>query len=82
MATNLGGLTDTIVPYPHPKCTGFTFPEATAEAFLASIRQAVAVFDRPEEWDKIKQRAMRADFSWERSAARYLEVYKELGIDI
>jgi starch synthase len=82
VATNLGGLTDTIVPYPHPKCTGFTFPEATAEAFLASIRQAVDVFDRPKEWDKIKQRAMLADFSWERSAARYLEVYRDLGIDV
>ena len=82
VATNLGGLSDTIVPYPHPECTGFTFPEATAESFLQSIRQAVEVFDRPQEWDQIKKRAMLADFSWERSASRYLEVYRELGIDV
>jgi starch synthase len=82
VATNLGGLSDTIIPYPHPESTGFTFPEATADAFLASIRQAVDVFERPHEWDQIKHRAMLADFSWERAATRYIEVYRELGIDV
>jgi len=82
VATNLGGLSDTIIPYPDPKCTGFTFPEATAEAFLQSIREAVAVFGKPAEWEKIKRRAMQADFSWERAAKRYLEVYRELGVDV
>jgi starch synthase len=44
--------------------------------------EAVEVFDRPDEWKRIMHRAMRADFSWERSAARYMEVYRELGIDV
>jgi starch synthase len=82
VATNLGGLSDTIIPYPHPESTGFTFPEATADAFLQSIREAVDVYERPHEWDQIKHRAMRADFSWERAAERYFEVYRELGIDV
>jgi len=82
VATNLGGLSDTIVGYPHPKCTGFTFPQATAEAFLASIEQAVSVFSKPREWARIRERAMRADFSWERAAKRYLEVYRELGVNV
>ncbi|MBV5324893.1 MAG: hypothetical protein J0626_06295, partial [Rhodospirillaceae bacterium] len=82
VATNLGGLSDTIVAYPHPECNGFTFPEATADAFLQSIRQAVDVYDRPAEWESIRKRAMHTDYSWERSAAHYLEVYRELGIDV
>ncbi|GFK96035.1 Glycogen synthase [Fundidesulfovibrio magnetotacticus] len=82
VATNLGGLSDTIVPYPHPECTGFTFPEATAESFLESILQAVEVYQRPTEWAGIMRRAMQADFSWERAGARYLEVYSELGVHV
>jgi len=82
VATNLGGLTDTIVPYPHPESTGFTFPSATPEHFLESILQAVDVYSRPQEWDQLRHRAMRADFSWERSATRYVETYREMGIDI
>ena len=82
VATSLGGLSDTIVPYPHPESTGFTFPSATPEHFLESILQAVEVYDRPQEWDQIRHRAMQADYSWERSAARYVETYREMGIDI
>ncbi len=82
VATNLGGLTDTIIPYPDPACTGFTFAQATADHFLESIRQAVDVYSRPREWQAIMARAMQADFSWERSARQYLSVYRELGIDV
>ncbi|MGE4506666.1 MAG: glycogen synthase, partial [Desulfovibrionaceae bacterium] len=82
VATSLGGLSDTIVAYPRPDCTGFTFPEAEAEPFYQSICQALDVFSRPDEWAAIRNRAMRTDYSWERAAARYVEVYREMGVDI
>ena len=82
VATNVGGLADTIVPYPHPDCTGFTFARANAGSFLESIRQAVAVFERPAEWSGIVDRAMRVDLSWERAAARYIDAYRDLGAGV
>lgn len=82
VATNLGGLSDTIIAHPHPRSTGFTFPEATAESFHSCIMDAVNVYSQPQQWKAIMARAMQADFSWERSAARYLDVYREMGVDV
>jgi glycogen synthase len=38
----------------------------------------VAAFRRPEEWRILVNNTMAADFSWERSAAAYLALYKTL----
>jgi starch synthase len=80
VATDLGGLSDTIIPYPNPDSTGFTFASADPEQFLQCIRQAVEVYGQPKKWNALCQRAMQADFSWQRAAEKYIEAYKELGL--
>lgn len=73
-----GGLDDTVVPF-DPKTgegNGFKFVEATAEALLAAVREALACYrDRPV-WRRLVGNGMAADFSWTRSAGEYVEVYR------
>ncbi len=82
VATAVGGLRDTIVPWPDPAATGFTFAAADPDLFYAAIRDAIDVYSRPDEWRDMIVRAMRADFSWEKAARAYIEVYRELGADL
>ena len=75
-----GGLADTIVDPDHPagrRPTGFLFSPATPTGLAIAIRRAERVFRRsPEEWMALCDNAMRCDFSWHKSAARYVETYQ------
>jgi len=80
VATAVGGLKDTIVPYPDPRATGFTFSRTDAEGFYAAICQALDLWRTNKKyWKGMVDRAMSQDFSWEHSAAQYIELYRSLG---
>ena len=73
-----GGLKDTVEPYNEFEGTGtgFTFANYNAHEMMHSIRYAEQVYyDKRLEWNKMVERAMRADFSWAQSAAKYQEMY-------
>jgi starch synthase len=74
-----GGLDDTIQDF-NPRNgegNGFKFQDYSANCLLQAIKRALQVYgDRPR-WEKLMARGMSADFSWERSAGRYLQVYQE-----
>ncbi len=75
----VGGLNDTIVPYPRPGATGFAFDPGRSGAFLDAVLQAVDLWDRPQAWSRLRKRAMEQDFSWIRSAEGYLDIYRRTG---
>ncbi len=73
-----GGLKDTVEPYNEfeSKGTGFSFANYNAHEMLDTVRYAKYVYyDKKREWNKIIDRAMAADFSWQASAAKYQEMY-------
>ena len=73
-----GGLKDTVEPYNEyeNKGTGFSFVNYNAHEMLATIRYAEHVYyDNKREWNKIIDRGMAADFSWQTSAKKYQEMY-------
>ena len=74
-----GGLDDTIQEKPaqsRPQ-NGFKFAPYTTRALLDTINRAVGVFTRePDRWRQIVANAFASDFSWHRSAARYVELYQ------
>jgi starch synthase len=72
-----GGLDDTIVQFDSKKGAGngFKFGPYKPVSFLAAIRKAVDLFQNAEAWEKLVANGMKADFSWDRSAQRYLELY-------
>ncbi|MGN1180438.1 MAG: glycogen synthase GlgA [Suilimivivens sp.] len=73
-----GGLKDTVQPYNEYESTGtgFSFTNYNAHEMLGTIYYAEKIFyERKREWNKIVDRAMAADFSWNVSAKKYQEMY-------
>ena len=73
-----GGLKDTVQPYNEYESTGtgFSFTNYNAHEMLNTIRYAEQIYyDKKREWNKIVDRAMAADFSWNVSAKKYQEMY-------
>jgi len=75
-----GGLADSIVDTTLQTllagtANGFVFDPYDAGALEQAVRRALAAFQDRATWRRLQQHGMRADFSWDRSAARYLELY-------
>lgn len=75
IARATGGLADTINNRINPDWTGYLFGPYDKGAMLAAIGRAMMDFPNSGLWTEAVVRAMRQDFSWERSAARYEEVF-------
>lgn len=73
-----GGLSDTVVDWQKKGGDGFVFFDFTAKALLGSMRAAEKIYQSPKLWLSLQKRAMRKDFSWNRSAGEYVKLYKRL----
>ncbi len=76
-----GGLKDSIEEFDlrTGKGTGFLFgPDHQASALLEAVDRALEIYARKDDWKKLMTNAMRADFSWDRSARAYLELYENI----
>ena len=76
-----GGLKDTVEPYNEFEGTGtgFSFRNYNAHEMLYTIRNAERIFyDKKRDWNKMVDRAMAKDFSWNNSARQYEEMYNWL----
>ena len=73
-----GGLDDTVVdPRENiERADGIKFNEYSSQALAKGIRKAVALFQTPELLHRFRQNAVAADFSWQRTAAQFLQVYQ------
>ena len=79
---NVGGLSDTVVGHESGAlsvdATGFMFDEPTAGSLADTVERACRQYRKPVAWRAMQVRAMKQDFSWARSAHRYLSLYEEL----
>ncbi len=57
---------------------GFTFSSYNAWDMLCAVRNALQCYRDRDVWKKLTRRVMLTDFSWELSAAKYLELYRSL----
>lgn len=75
-----GGLADTVYEFDERsgEGTGFRFHPYEPKAFLDAVARAVRVYDRKALWNKVRTNGMAADFSWDRSAGRYMDLYRSL----
>ena len=76
-----GGLKDTVEPYNEYENTGtgFSFRNYNAHEMLNTIRYAKHVYyERKREWNKIIDRGMAMDFSWNNSARKYEDLYNRM----
>ena len=77
----VGGLADTVTDasdhtLQSGTATGFVFQQPLASAFLSATQRAIALWHDPRAWQGVQRTAMGQDFSWQRSAERYLELYR------
>lgn len=75
-----GGLKDTIEDYDSKagKRNGFNFGPYESSALLETIDRALRVFHQKRHWTALRKRAMKCDFSWNRSARTYSDLYQKL----
>ena len=76
-----GGLKDTVEPYNmyEDSGNGFTFDRYEAGLLLDAINRAKTLyFTERECWDKMVQRDMEKNLSWDNSAKQYKDLYLEL----
>jgi len=78
-----GGLADTIVdatPDARARGTanGFVFEGYSSDALLGAVTRALVTFRKPEVWRRLQAVGMRQDFSWGRSADRYVAAYRRI----
>ena len=75
-----GGLADTVKDYSaYPESgNGFSFNDFDSGALLDAVDRAVKLYHSKDEWRKVIGRGMSEDFSWDRSAVKYTELYDVL----
>jgi starch synthase len=78
VARAVGGLKDTINADADQSRTGYLFREADASSFSSALRRALHDYQDKDIWSQLQRRAMRVNFSWERSARQYLQLYRDL----
>ncbi|MGN8929743.1 glycogen synthase GlgA [Collinsella sp. HCP28S3_E12] len=73
-----GGLKDTVQPYNEftGEGTGFSFSHFNGDEMGDAVFRAARLFwDNRKAWDQLVTQAMSQDFSWTRSADKYLDLY-------
>ena len=76
-----GGLKDTVEPYNEYENTGtgFSFKNYNAHEMMGTVRYAEHIYyDKKRDWNKMVDRAMEVDYSWNTSAKKYEKLYDEL----
>lgn len=78
LVRSTGGLVDTVEPYDAAtgRGTGFRFDHADGTAILWAIDQALATWRDRDRFAALQRSGMAKDFSWDRSAAAYVDVYR------
>ena len=74
-----GGLDDTIREF-NPETgegNGFKFVDYSVEALIEAVKRALKVYQDKNLWLKLMRNAMKEDFSWEKSAKKYENIYSQ-----
>lgn len=70
----VGGLHDTVTDSE----TGFVFVDKKVKAFNDTLRRALQLYPYHSRWANLQKAGMAQDFSWSKSAGKYLDLYKKL----
>ncbi len=76
-----GGLADTVHDYNekgfsgNDLSNGFSFKDYNVASLISTVTRALKIFNNKKIWRKIQINGMACDYSWEKSAQKYLELY-------
>ena len=76
----VGGLDDVVIDYSQDVKTGngFKFKNADPQSLITALNRAISVYNNRKEWLALMARAVKFDFSWERSAEEYINLYRKI----
>ncbi len=74
VACRVGGLKDTI----RDEKTGILFSEKSKESLINAIERSLLLFFDKERCLRMRKLCMRQDFSWDKSAKRYIRLYRHI----
>lgn len=78
VARRTGGLADSIVDEPGGSHnTGFLFDNMEPLELLIAMTRAFSSWRHRADWKSLRKRAMEKDFSWDRSAREYAEIFRK-----
>ncbi len=83
LVRNSGGMADTVIDATpeairQGAATGFSFDEPSSSALAQCINRAMSLYRQPIAWRRLQASGMRQDFSWQRSAKAYADLYHKL----
>ena len=83
IASRVGGLSDTIidagtVEHPVSGANGFLFDGDDSQNMIDAVDRAFKIFARSPEWQKLQVNAMTAEYGWDASAQRYIDLYRDV----
>jgi starch synthase len=71
-----GGLTATVEDYKNGAGTGIVFEGYYSFEFMEAVDRALELYQNKPAWEKLQKEGMKQDFSWEKAAQKYVELYK------
>ena len=85
VVARVGGLADTIIDANDAAvsagvATGIQFFPVDAAGLDAGLKRGLRLHADPAAWESLQKRGMKHDVSWEKSAARYADIYKSLAV--
>ncbi|MFO8024442.1 glycogen synthase GlgA [Thiohalophilus sp.] len=87
LVSPVGGLADTVddtrfdvtgEALQESESSGFVMPEVSLAALEETVQRALELYAHPSLWRQVQRVAMSRDFSWQRSAGRYSQLYEQL----
>jgi len=77
-----GGLADTVtdaspLALKDKTANGFVFHDVNAESLLSTIKRALTIYNKPEQWHELCETAMSQELGWESSAKKYQALYQK-----
>ena len=78
-----GGLIDTVSHFNEQTGagTGFMFDDYVASGMMWAVKEAIRVYYDKNNWGKVMKNCMACDFSWDKSAKKYITLYNKLKAD-
>ncbi|QDT49659.1 Glycogen synthase [Symmachiella dynata] len=78
----VGGLADSVVDATPENvrsgtANGFSFVDYRPEALASALQRALAAYQDRQQWRQLVATGMSADWSWQNSARRYVDVYQQ-----
>ena len=75
---SVGGLYDSIKPYGTDGANGFRFDNYNAHELLYTVKRALELYRDKKAWGALTASAKKSDFTWSKSAEKYIAIYKNL----